>query len=386
MNKSLYVIFILSILLSSCEPSVRKTQLTLDLAPVVENVMAGKDTTSKLTVLRDGEIPPAGYPNLVKTDTITVLGRKYYIVLAEYPDPVYNRFAIIDTSYNVLLVDKSLNGNISESRFETADINYIKLEENFISKEVLDLKRVSFYEVDDKGKAGLVFRTFTELKEPDALYKQELTLIGPEEIHTKIYGTRKGISKLNEVEDTFRFDTGIRKYMSQDYTFDSFVFSEVRNYKSQSSKPEIVSRDSYLKQLGIDVPETTTEHKLGSFSMPLSSEWNEVKDIKITVVLKKPMLGTKYINNHYGAEISVINIPANDSAENFINYKLENVSAGNYRVRFSDKISAGKYFYQFFEYSCGTEKFLLILQTLKSTYDNYKSDYQNLINSFSMDC
>lgn len=358
----------------------------MDLSPVVENVMAGKDTSSKLVVLRDSEIPPAGNPNLIKTDSITVFGRKYYSVLAEYPDPVYNRFAILDTAYNVLLADKSLNGYLSESLFETADINFIKVEENFISKEVLNLKRLSFYEVDDKGKASLVFRTFTELKEPDALFKQDLVQVGPEEIHTKMYSTGKGTSKLTEMQDTFRFDTGIRKYMSKEYTFDSFVFSEVRNYKSQSTKPEIESRDSYLKQLGIDVPETTTEHKLGSFSLPLSSEWNEVKDIKITVVLKKPMLGTKYINNHYGAEISVINIPANDSAENFVNYPLENVSSGNYRVRFSDKISAGKFYYQFFEYSCGTEKFLLVLQTLKSTYDNYKSDYQNLINSFSMDC
>jgi hypothetical protein len=120
--------------------------------------------------------------------------------------------------------------------------------------------------------------------------------------------------------------------------------------------------------------------------MPLSDEWNEVKNVKITAPLKNPTPGTKYINNHYGAEISVIKIPGDDSSESFINYPLENISSGNYRVRFSDKISAGKYFYQFFEYSCRSEKFLLILQTLKTTYDLYKSDYQNLINSFSMEC
>ncbi len=120
--------------------------------------------------------------------------------------------------------------------------------------------------------------------------------------------------------------------------------------------------------------------------MPLSDEWNEVKDVKITGLLKYPEPGTKFINNHYGAEISVIQIPPDDSAESYISYPLENVSAGNYRVRFSEKVAGGKYFYQFFEYSCGKEKFLLILQTLKTTYDQYKDDYQNLINSFSMDC
>jgi hypothetical protein len=98
------------------------------------------------------------------------------------------------------------------------------------------------------------------------------------------------------------------------------------------------------------------------------------------------MDGTKFINNHYGAEISIIRIPQNSSTENLIKYPLGNVSSGNYTVRFSEKISGGKYFYQFFEYSCENEKYLLILQTLKTTYDTYKLDYQNLINSFSMDC
>ncbi len=102
--------------------------------------------------------------------------------------------------------------------------------------------------------------------------------------------------------------------------------------------------------------------------------------------MKKLAIGTKYINNQFGAEITVIQLLGNDSSENYVKFKFENISTGNYKVRYSDKVADGIYFYQFFEYSCSSEKFLLILQTLKSTYETYKSEYQKLINSFSIGC
>lgn len=386
MNKSLYLVVILLFLLSSCEPFNRKNESSLNLSSSVQKVIAGTDSTSKLAVLRDKEIPPAANPNSIKVDTFITSRKKYYAVLAEYPDPLYNRFVITDADYNVLLMDKSLNGNLSEFTVKVGQNFYIQVEENFISKGVLGLKRTSLYSIDDKAKAELAFRTYTELSESGITYKQDILKIEPWSILTKIYSTGQEESKLKQDSEVFLFNKITGEYYSEENKFDSFVFSEVNNFDSMTDKPQIISRRSYLRQLGINSSEKTTEHKVGSFSMPLSDEWNEVKNVKISAPLKNPMNGTKYINNHYGAEISVIKIPANDSSESLINYPLENISSGNYRVRFSDKISAGKYFYQFFEYSCRSEKFLLILQTIKTTYDLYKSDYQNLINSFSMEC
>ena len=386
MNKSLYSVVILLFILTSCGPINRKKQYDNNLPGIIKEVIAGTDTTSQLSVLRDKEIPPAANPNSIKEDTFSFGGKRYYSILAEYPDPTYNRFAIIDTNYNLLLVDKSLNGYLSESMVKTDHLSFIRVEENFLSQDVLGLQRVSLYSVDDEGEAQLVFRTFTELREPDITYKQDIVQIRPKEINTIIYSTDPAKSDINTGQDLFLFDVNTGKFISNDAVFDDFVFSEVNSYSSETNKPQIISRESYLRQRGITPSEKTTPHKLGKFSMPLSDEWNEVKDVKITGLLKHPEPGTKFINNHYGAEISVIQIPPNDSAESYISYPLENVSAGNYRVRFSEKVSGGKYFYQFFEYSCGKEKFLLILQTLKTTYDQYKDDYQNLINSFSMDC
>ncbi len=386
MNKSLYPVFIILITLSSCELFNRENQKSLDLTQIVRNVMAGKDSTSKLSILRDKELPPAVNPNLVHADTLSISGKRYYYVIAEYPDPVYNRFTILDSYYNVLLVDKSLNGYLAVAPFYIDHINFVKVEEIFVSKGILGLKRISLYSIDNEGEAGLVFRTFTELSEPGITYKQDISSIDHEDIQTKIYSTSKEELKLDQDHDIFHFTSEMRKYASHDNFFDDFVVSEVRQFDAQTIRPEIISRESYLKQRGIKTSRITTDHKLGKFSMPLTTEWNEVKDVKISEPLNKPITGTRFINNHYGAEISVVQIPRNDSSESYIRYPFENISTGNYRVRFSEKISGAKYYYQFFEYSCANEKFLLILQTLKTTYDLYKSDYQLLINSFSMDC
>ncbi len=386
MNKSLSLVFISLFIFSSCQLFEKKNTGTDNLQQIVQKVIAGTDTTSKLIGLRDKELPAANDPNFIKTDTFYTFSKRYFTILAEYPNPVYNRFAIIDPDYNVLLIDKSLNGYLSGETVHAGLLNFIQVEDNFISKGVLGLKRISFYSIDDNGEAGLVFRTFTELREPEITYKQDITRIDPKEIQTKIYSTKQDESKLDRDGDIFNYEAKTVGYSSEDHVFDSFVISEVQDYVQQTDKPEITSRESYLRQFGINPKLSTTNHKLGNFSMPLSDEWNEVKNVKISVMLNRPVSGTKFINNHYGAEISVIQIPAEDSSESYIRYPLENISSGNYRVRFSDKTSGGKYYYQFFEYSCGKEKFLLILQTLKTTYDEYKSDYQNLINSFSMEC
>ncbi len=386
MNKSLHAVIILFLLLSSCGPLNQKKRINNNLFKEVREVIAGIDTTSVLAALRDQEIPPASNPNSITGDTLTLSGKLYYTVLAEYPNPIYNRFAITDSNYNILLLDKSLNGYLTESIIETDHTNFFKVEENFISKGVLGLRRISLYSIDANGKAELVFRTFTELREPDMTYRQDVVKIEPKEINTIIYSISPKNSDTRRDQDVFLFDAKSGKYTSTLDIFNDFVLSEVNNFNSPMDEPQIISRETYLKQMGITLSEKRSPHKLGKFSMPLSDEWNEVKNVKISALLKQPKAGTKFINNHYGSEISVIQIPSVDSAESYISYPLENISAGNYKVRFSEKISSGKYFYQFFEYSCGTEKFLLILQTLKTTYDLYKDDYQNLINSFSMDC
>lgn len=388
MNRSVLFSFILLIIFSSCNSYKENNyKENFNLSETIKNIISGKDTTnSSLMIIRDYELPVADNPNQIRIDTVKVGGKKLYAVLAEYPNPIYNRFAIIDSDLNVLLLDKSLNGNLKEVPLKINTAQFIQVDENFISNGALRIKRISLYSIDPKGEAEFAFRTYTQLSDSEITYTQEISQIDSSEIKTKIISSVPAKLKLKKDTDEFFYDQETKQYRNETNVFDSLVLSEVKNFKFRTDQPQIVSRDSLLKQMGIIHSDKKTERHVGNFSMPLSDEWNEIKNVKMSLMLKKIISGTKYVNNHYGAEISVIQLPENDSSENYISYPLENVSSGNYRVRFSEKISDGKYFYQFFEYSCNSEKFLLILQTLKSTYKSYKPDYQNLINSFSIEC
>lgn len=389
MNKSLLLSFILILTYSSCK-FVQETDSEKNpvVSEVIKNIIAGKDTTAtSLLILRDTKLPPADNPNQIKIDTLRVKGCKYYSVMAEYPDPLHNRFAIIDSDYNVLLLDKSLNGYLSEVPVKIGSAQFIQVAENFISKGSIKLKRLSLYSMNEKDETGLAFRIYIELEIPGAVdYKQEIIQLTPEVISTKITGLKSEKPESEQLSDSFRFDASTKKFISERNIFDSLVISTVENSDIQTDKSQIVRSNPINKTTGTVQYTEKTEHRVGAFSMPLSEDWNEIKNVKVSSMLKKISIGTKFINYHYGAEITVIQLVGNDSAESYIKYPLVNTSSGNYTVRFSEKFSEGLYFYQFFEYSCNQEKFLLILQTLKSTYEIYKSDYQNLINSFSMEC
>jgi len=383
MNKSLFLLFILILIFSGCDTYIKKSpENTFQLQSVIKNIIGGIDTThSSLNIFRDNELPPAKNPNKIIVDSIKLKSKYYYTVIAEYPNPLYNRFAILDNNFNVRLLDKSLNGFLSLKIFNSGK-KYISINEKFSSKGVIGLRRVSFYYIDGNGNASLVFRTFTDLEKPGIHYSQTIFSVAPNEILTVINYPDPENEIIKE-NDRFLFDNRSNKFVSTKSIFDSLVLNIIENFEPQTDKPEMVSRKSTMPEAGT-IP--VIDNKTGSFSLPLSDQWDEIKNVKVTLMLKKLMTGIKYINNKFGAEITVVQLPANDSSENYINYPLINVSSGNYRVRFTEKISEGIYFYQFFEYSCKSEKFLLILQTLKSTYETYISDYQNLINSFSMGC
>lgn len=384
MKKFLLLSFIPLILFSSCNIFRQSNDVILLTQQKIEKFIAGTDTSeSAFRIFYDKELPPPGKANHIEIDTVILNGKKFYTILAEYPNPLYNRFAILDSNSNILLIDKSLNGYLIENILRMKQVQFIQIEENFISKDSLNLKRISLYSVINPGYAALVLRTYTELKGPKITYYQKLTQFTPEEILTKISSTVQSKSELIDSSDKFLFDAEANKYFSSGSKFDSFVITFVANFISKNHNPTIAGSNSLIQP-----PENIKheEHEAGKFSIPLSDQWDEIKNVKVSHLMKKLVTGTKYINNQFGAEITVIQLPENDSSENYINYMLVNVSRGNYKVRYSEKIEDGIYYNQFFEYSCDSEKFLLILQTLKSTYETYRSEYQNLINSFSMGC
>jgi hypothetical protein len=312
--------------------------------------------------------------------------RTLFTLLIEFPNPVYNRFAVYDSSLNLLLLDKSLNGRLSMKTLISNNLFFIETDESFISKDILQLDRISLYKAD--STVSLQFRMFTRLKTPSAEYSQKISEISPDRIRTDLSGNKRSL--ISNKSEIFTFDNSLKKYVSKDQVFYNFIKDQISSVKRTAEKPEITDEKSLLQSVGVtkdaDTIKTTSNvSSKGGYSLTIDVGWKEIRDISLAGFPDK-LRGTRYYNPSLGANIFVSRIPVNDSAEVFVKTGLKYVKQGNYRVRYSDKVEQGKSFIQYFEFTCGTNKYIMIFESSKYTYDKYKSIYENIINSFAMDC
>jgi hypothetical protein len=395
MIKKTTTLIILTLVLGSCSLFNKpKTDLrscnSRSLRDLVVRAVSGDTGANKeLSNFIDLNIPINNdYITLVIDSLSAKANKKFFIVLINYPNPIFNRFAIYDTALNIYLLDKSLNGYLNESVINLNENKLIKISESFISKDILQVFRISLYQINDTS-ANLSFRTFTKLTEPKIVFNQIIAEFSTERIRTELSSSKT--SAISGKADIFLFDYAKKEYISQNNTFDNFVLEYIKNYTNIPDKPEITDKKSLYASIGIDIDLDTIKNtgnikNTQGYTLTLTDNWKTLKDISILDFFKTPLKGTKYINDIIGSYISVIALPEGDSSENYIDYKLTNSSAGKYRVRYSEKIDFKKDFTQFFEYSCGTKKYLLILTASKYTYDKYKDDLNNIINSFSINC
>jgi len=108
--------------------------------------------------------------------------------------------------------------------------------------------------------------------------------------------------------------------------------------------------------------------------------WKEIRNITLAGYPGK-LTCTKYYHPESGASLSIAPIPLSDSAEIYVKTRLNNITSGKNKLRFSDKVEKGKYFFKYFEVSSDESKYLIILEASKYTYDKYKVMYENIINS-----
>lgn len=317
---------------------------------------------------------------------ISQTNKTFFTLILEYPNPVYNRFAIYDSALQLILMDKSLNGRIGMKTIDINDQHFIQVEESYISKDVLNLERVSLYSTDPT--ACLCFRTFTKLKTPKNEFFQTIADISSDTIKTNITSSKR--SPIRNKPDIFIYNVNQKKYISTDQIFYNFIKVELEKFKKTSNKPEITDMRSLMHSLGIkNNTDTLTSAVFANnkpgYYLPFDDTWKEVKDLQLSGLAIR-LIGNKYYNPKMGTNIFVAELTDGNSAEVFTKTGLRNIIQGKYRVRYSDKIMQGKYYVQYFEFSCGTRKYLMIFEASKYTYEKYKDTYQEIINSFLMDC
>lgn len=368
------------------------------LKKMVEEALWGSEkANSNLSGLVRPKSPSPDNANQITIDSvITKPGKKYYSVLIEYPDPSFNILAVYDKDLMLFLQDNSLNGNIATEWETFTNKKYLVASENFLSKDFLKLSRISFYTFVGL-RLYLVFRTFTNFDKAGDVYQQTIEKINSNGITTHITTAVKK-SKLNDVTDNFTFNSSEKKYISSKDVFSNFVLSEIKSADWKIEKPELI-RDTLLTSSNTSSTENkeqTQNDNSGNnentkvvpkgFQIWLNADWKAPVNGPVTEYLISRLDGFIYNNPKLGAQLSVIPLPEGSTSAQFVKYKFGQPTKGDYKVRQTEIIEVGNYRIQFFEHTCDQKSYLLLLKAPANTYDSFKNLYNNIVNSFFIEC
>jgi hypothetical protein len=305
-----------------------------------------------------------------------LVGRTFFSVIVEYPNPALNLFAVYDQYLEFYLLDKSLNGNITAKWKKLDDKNLILVSEKFISKDYIKLERLSIYSVDGIS-ARILFRSLNKLEKGGKEYFQTVTFISDEYIITTISGSsREGLTSRR---DTFYCNTISGDYLSPNNYFSTFVKNQIENYDFEPVNPQLTSTAETK-----GTPRLIHDNK--GYIIGASKDWKEINNFVARRDLKKPFAGYSYINESLGATLSVIKLPDGSFAEQYLDVKFGEASGNAYKIRATEIISRGRKYFQFVEHNCRGQRFLLIFEAPKHSYEESKKVYTTIISSFRIDC
>jgi len=357
------------------------------LIKLIEEALWGSEKANyRLSGFVKPDTPPPDEYNQLKIDSIVSKeGIKFYSILIEYPNPLHNVLAVYDENLLLYLLDSSLNGNIVTEWKNISGKLYLIASENFVSKDLLKLSRISLYRTIN-GRFYLVFHSFTKLDKAGKIYQQSIEKIDDNNIVTRMSSNQK--SNLNNKKVTFNFNVSKNKYISDKDVFTNFVLNEIKSAKWTIEKPEL-KLETITKKEQTTKQTQTNEYaavELKGYQITLNSDWNNPIGIAVTDHLISRLEGVRYINDKIGVTITIIQLPEGSTASQFVKFKFGKPTKGDYRVRSTEIIESGKNIIQIFEHSCANKTFILLLQTPKYTYDKNKHIYNEITTSFFIEC
>lgn len=391
MKNQIIIFLVVTILtaITGCKEKVEEKQFVFDgksfLELVTNSIKGDEESKKTLEGLITFDAALSSF-NKIEVDSLEINNSNYYTLLLENQNPVYNLFAIVDKDLNLILKDESLNGYLNLNFKKSGSRRFAVVSENFISKDIIELNRVSYYSLEQYS-SDLVFRQFIKIKTPTKEAEQVISVISDTAIVTNIFYPQSKSSKTTK--DIFRFDVADSKYKSVNNTFDSLVVKEIRNLNVTTKSPQITDAESIYKLLNKNFSNQQVQKinlTPNDFEIKLDSSWKSLDRVTISSFIKSKTEGLKYISTKLGASLSLIAIDPKDSAESYFAEPLRNQEKYNTVIRFSDKLIDNKNIYQLFEFSCQTKKLLMILETPKSTYEINKNLYEEIIKTFLVKC
>lgn len=383
-NIFLYII-ILSVLSISCKEEIRVKQINSNLLKeaIILYLDSSKQSINNISNLISNIKETSDNYNKIIVDSIDVNNQKHYVVLLEHPIPIFNLFAVLDDSLNLLLKDNSLNGYLNYSIISNGLTDYIQVTENYKSLDVFNLTRLSLYRKIG-NKIRLVFRGHISFISPKDSVVRNLTSFTDSLIICSIPKSKLIVK--NDITYQYYYDNLLKLFATEKDFMDTLILKEINNFASEFSENQILNKKSYIDLINERLSDTVNIVK-SEFEFTVPPDWISLDNISFYKILKKKVKGHYYVNKSLGVNIGIIKIPEFENSEDYVNATFTiQKQLRNYQIRESEVQEDVKYFSQAIEHECGGIKYLIIIEGSKNVYRKNQDYFRNILSSFAINC
>ncbi len=378
-------IIIISALLISCKEEIPVK--AFDSKALKESIInyldSSKQDIGNIGSIFSGIKEPSKNYNKILVDSLIINNSKHYVILLEHPIPVFNLFAILNDSLNLLLVDNSLNGYLNYSIINNGSTDYIHLTENYKSLDVFNLSRLSLYrKIGDKF--SLVFRGNISFYSPKDSIVRNLTSFTDSVIICSI--PKSKVIVQNEIKYRYDFDLVNKAFVTKKDYMDSIIQKEINNFATEFSSNQILNKKTYIDLLNERFEDTMMVVK-SEYEFSIPSDWTALDNISFYKILKKKAKGRYFVNKILGVNIGIIKIADFENSEDYVNASFTvQKQLRDYQIRESVVQEDIKYFSQAIEHECGGLKYLIIIEGSKNVYRKNQEYFRDILSSFAINC
>jgi hypothetical protein len=158
--------------------------------------------------------------------------------------------------------------------------------------------------------------------------------------------------------------------------FNNYVKQEIKDFRWITTKPQIPT------EIFNDGSVTDRE----KYSISLDKEWQKFPGYTEEILLKQSLTGTKFLNKKFNSGIIIMEIPAGKSGEDYSFYNFSKPPSGSYKIRSTSIYTIDNNYNQLIEHSCGDKNYLLLFECPKNIYEQNKKMFDEIINSFFIEC
>jgi hypothetical protein len=383
-NIFIYITIVLSLFISCKEEVIIKE---VDADSLKESIImyldSSKQTIENISGIFSNIKEPSANYNKITVESIQLNNRKHFVVLLEHPIPVFNLFAVLDDSLNLLLRDNSINGHLRYAKLNNGNTDYLQLTEDYKSLDVFNLTRLSIYKkIGDKIR--LVFRGHIAFNSPKDSVVRNITAFNDSTIVCSIPKSKLLVKDV--INYKYYYDNLLKLFSTEKDFMDTIIVKEINNFSAEFSPSQILNKKSYMDIIAERLSDSLEISK-AEYEFSIPPDWTLLDNISFYKILKKKVKGNFFVNKSMGVNIGIIKIPDLENSEDYVNASFTvQKQLRDYQIRESVVQEDIKYFSQAIEHQCGGKKYLLIIEGSKNAYRKNQEYFKNILASFAINC